>query len=123
MMLNADVPLAASTACNRTKEGQCGNFSGQHIVVDIAMEKKIKSPPLGDSSAVASNGNEMGNGWGGSSVPSIACHSCGTTPARNGLVKKAGQRKRMDHRSGGGWFGSSVEQESGSKKNKKPPPW
>ena len=115
-MVNADVPLAVSTACNRTKEGQCGNFSGQHIVIDIAMEKKIKSPPLGGINAAASNGNKLGNGWGGSAVPSIACRSGGITPARNGLVKKVGQRKRMDHRSGGGWFGSSVE-ESGSKKN------
>ena len=119
MMLNAGVPLAASTACNRTKEGQCGDFSGQHIVVDIAMEGKIKSPPLGDSSAVASNGNKMGNGWGGSSVPSIARHSCGATPARNALVKKVGQRRMQ---SGGGCTETSdVEQQSaaGSKKKYK----
>ena len=118
MLVNTVVPLAASTACNRTKEGQCGNFSGHHIVFDIAMEKKIKSPPLGGFNAVASNGNEMGNGWGGSSVPSIARHSCGATPARNALVKKVGQRRMQ---SGGGCTETSdVEQQqqqsAGSKK-------
>ena len=109
MMPNTVVPLAASAACNRTREGQRGKFSGQHIVVDIAMEKRKKSLPFGGSSAVPLNGNEMGNGWDKSSLSSIARHSCGATPTWNVFVKKVGQRRRMDHRFGEHYCSGSEE--------------